>query len=248
MTRFLFLLCLVVAAAVGCVAMGHVVAPLLPEWPPVNLAIAPFIIPAITSIASLLGGIFGNKKRTQPSSTVPTLDPAFGGLQGLLMKQIMARLTNPSKLPTGYEAGAISGINNTYGLAQQSLDNRLTARGLGTSPIAGAGETNMQLGRAGEISRMQAGLPLIERQLQDQDLVSAQRLLGLGRGQTTTQTTPSNMVAGGLGSLSSMLAFLYGNGAFGGGTAAGNPLAAAPLPGGNVQWKLPTAPGSTWPW
>ena len=219
MTRYL-MLAVVVVLAVGCVALGQTVSGAPWDLQPVQQALAPFVIPAIAGIASLLGGIFGNKKKTQTSSTVQTLDPAFQGIQGLLMKQIMARLTNPSKLPTGYEAGAISGINNTYGLAQQSLDNRMTARGLGTSPIAGAGETNMQLGRAGEISRMQAGLPLIERQLQDQDLAAAQALLGLGRGQTTTQTMPGNMLGGGAQSLSSMLAFLYGSGAFGAKPAA----------------------------
>ena len=197
----------------------------------------PAAIPIAMVASSAIAGALANRKSKQTQSTTPTMDPAFSGVQDLLLKQIMARMTNPSKLPAGYEAGAISGINNTYGLAQQSLDNRMTARGLGTSPIAGAGETTMQLGRAGEISRMQAGLPLIERQLQDQDLAAAQGLLGLGRGQTTTQTTPGNMLGGGAQSLSSMLAFLYGKGAFGATPAA----ATGP-------WGSRYAPGQTGGW
>lgn len=180
----------------------------------------PLVVPAIAGLASLLGGIFGNRSQTQSASTSPTMDPAYSPLQAMLLQQIMARIANPSKLPSGYEAGQIQGINQTYNQVGQSLDNRLTARGLGTSPVAGVGAATLEQGRAGDIVRMQQGLPLLERQMQDQDLASALQALSLGRGSTSTQTSPSNMAAGGMQSLSSMLAYLYGKGALGGSTAA----------------------------
>lgn len=181
--------------------------------------------PAVMAGSSLLGGLLNNRKQTQTQTTTPTMDPAYGGLQAMLMQQIQKRMLNPSKLPSGYEAGQIGNINNTYALAGQSLDNRMTARGLGTSPVAGAGETNLQLGRAGEISRMQAGLPLLEREMQNQDLASALQMLGLGRGTSSSATTPSNMLGGGVNDLATMLAFLYGSGAMGGQTSgAGQPV------------------------
>lgn len=221
--------CLVTMAAFG--ALGGLLRMAMPVdgaadvtsgLPPVHVAFVwaaalPWLVPAA---ASLFGGILGNKKQTQTSTstTTPTLDPAYGPIQSMLLQQIQQRMTNPSKLPSGYEAGQISSINNTYNQVGQSLDNRLTARGLGTSPVAGAGAATLEAGRGGDIVRMQQGLPLIERQMQNDDLAQAMQMLGYGRGTTVTSTatTPSNMLGGAATSLSSMLAYLYGKGALGG--------------------------------
>jgi hypothetical protein len=173
-----------------------------------------WLIPAITAAGSALSGWLSNRKQTNTQTATPTLDPAYSGIQGMLLKQIQDRMAKPSALPAGYEAGQIGQINNTYGLVQQGLDNRMTARGLGSSPIAGAGETNLAMARAGDISKMQAGLPLLERQMQDQDLNLALQMMNTGRGQQATSTTPGNAAAGGLTSMANMLAYLYGQGAF----------------------------------
>lgn len=172
----------------------------------------PLVAPLIMAGGSLLGGLLGNRKQTQ--TTTPTMDPAYSGLQSQLLSMITNRLRQGSSLPAGYEAGQIGQINNTFARAGQGLQNRLTAAGLANSPVAGAGLANMDAARAGQIVQMQQKLPLMERDMQSQDLGMAQALMGMGRGTQTTQG--GNMLGGGITSLTDMLAYLYGKGALGG--------------------------------
>jgi hypothetical protein len=205
----------------------------------------PIVAPLIMGGLSALGGIFGNKKQTQTS--MPKVNPAYTPIQQALISSIMERLRSPSSLPSGYEAGQIRDINNTYGLAGQNLSNRLTARGLGSSPVAATGLTNMGIARAGQISTMQGTLPLLERQMQNEDLSMAGNVLRTGMGQETT--TPSNMVGGAFTSAANMLAFLYGQGSFtpksGSTVAAGGGVTNIPgLPGVAIAPPTPaTTPG-----
>lgn len=194
-----------------------------------------WLIPALMTGAAAGAGAMGNKKKTV--SSVPVVAPEYKGMQGALLNLIQQRLASPTSLPSGYEAGQIRDINSAYGLAGQNLSNRMTARGLGTSPVAGAGETKLALGRAGEISRMRAALPLVERTLRDQDLSLATNVLRTGMG--TSATDPGNMTGGAFTSAADMLAYLYGKGAFGGAsTSAAAPItigagaSAAPAVGG----------------
>lgn len=182
----------------------------------------PLLLPAALSGASFLGGLFGNKgKQMQKgtSTTTPTLAPEFRGIQDVLIKNITDRLSRPSALPASYAAGQTSDINHTYDLANQGLANRLSAAGLSTSPIAGAGQRYLAGQRGSEIVRMKQQIPLINRQLQDQDLASALSLMNFGRGETTNSTGEisggGSRLGGGISSLASMLGFLYGSGAFG---------------------------------
>lgn len=197
------------------------------------------ILPLIGLGATALGSFFGNKNKnaqrsnsettsTSTTTTAPTvLGPEYAGLQAAITPMIMKRLLNPTGVPAGYETGGIKGINRTYDLGKQSIANNLTARGLGTSPIAGAAETRLETGRLGAISDFQQEIPLIARDLQNQDIGLAMQNLNFGRslaGSTTTHTgsgTSSGTVQGGtggaggfIGDLSSMLGFLIGSGAF----------------------------------
>jgi hypothetical protein len=177
---------------------------------------AAIAVPLIASAISAGGGIAAAQLSKSKSSTTPTAAPEYQTLQSMLVNRIQDRLQNPSSLPSGYETGQIKGINNTYDLIGQSQANNLTARGLGTSPVAGAVDARRDQSRAGQIATMQASLPLLERQLQTQDLGLAQNILSGGTGQTTTgQTSSGGGLSGGITSLTDMLAFLYGKGAFG---------------------------------
>lgn len=173
----------------------------------------PALIPAGLSLFSFLGGLFGNKSEQSQSST---LDPAYGPLQQLLLKHIQSRLTNPSGLPAGYETGGVRDINKSYDLTEQNLGNRLTASGLSSSPIAGNAYGQSQRARAGDIGTFRANLPLVQRQLQDQDLNLASSLLNFGRGGMVSGSSGGG-VGGGFDSLATMLGYLYGKR---GGTAA----------------------------
>jgi hypothetical protein len=173
---------------------------------------AAWVAPAILTAGSLLGGLFANKAQQQTTSS--SLDPAYSPLQAALMQSIMARLGQPSALPATYAASQTGKINKTFNLAGQTLQNRMTASGLATSPVAGAGQAMLQTGRAGAIASMQNNLPLLERQLQTQDIQLGQGLMGTAP-RTTTTTQPGNVAGGGLTSMMNMLAYLYGKGALG---------------------------------
>lgn len=188
----------------------------------------PFLIPLITSGISAIGGALSNRKKQQTSTTTPTLDPAFGPLQTSIIDRAMQRFQQPSALPPGFASGGIKTINDTFNTGRQSLENVLSARGLGTSPVAGSALTQHETGRIGEISGFRRNLPLLERDLQNQDMEQAMRLIGQGRGLNTTATTPGNMVGGGISDMATMLGFLYGQGAFGRGQGA--PVSATGLP------------------
>jgi hypothetical protein len=181
----------------------------------------PLLALAAPSIASFLGGLFANKHK-QTSTTTPTTAPAYQGLEGLILKSIQQRLASPTGLPAGYEAGGIKNINNTYDLINQARENNLTARGLAGSPVAAAGDTRASTARAGDIVNFQSTLPLVQRQLQNEDLGLAGNVLSLGRGTTSTgEASGGGGLAGGFTNLAQLLGFLYGKGAFGPGAAGG---------------------------
>lgn len=206
--------------------------------------------PAIGMGVSMLGSLFSKKGQQQTTSnnsstnnstsTVgPTqLDPQYAGLQNMIMPMIMKRLQSPGGVPRGYEEAGIRSTNRTYDLGKQSLDNNLTARGLGTSPIAGAAGTRLETGRLGSISDFQQSLPMIGRQMQNEDLATAMQNLEFGRslaGHTVTNTGTNTStgqattsqgggkVSNMIGDMAGMLGWMYGNGMFKGGAKAGAP-------------------------
>jgi hypothetical protein len=179
-----------------------------------------FWIPAAMIASSLISGLLANKKQTSTQTSAPTIDPAYGGLQQMLIDSITKRMSSGSSLPAGYETKGIQDINRAYGNAGTSLSNTLTARGLSTSPVAGNAATQFEMARGGDIGRFQQNLPLVQRDLENQDFSLINSILGQGRGQTSTMTQAGNQAGGAATSLSSMLAYLYGKGAFNGGTAA----------------------------
>lgn len=202
------------------------------------LAAAPVLASIIGGGASLAGGALANRgSQTQTSSTTPTMDPAYAGLQGQVLKMIQDRLTGGS-LPPGYESGGIQNINRSYDLVKQSQANDLTARGLGTSPIAGSVDATRDFRRAGDIGTFQTQLPLVQRQLQNQDLSAASGILGLGRGTTGTSTGTAEGgggAAGAFGSLAQYLGYLINRGTFKGGGPAPT-VAATSGDNGGLGW------------
>ena len=185
-----------------------------------------FLLPLGMMAASAISGYMANKKKT--TTTTPTYGPEFSPLKNALITQIMARLNQTSALPQGYETGQVRDINKTYGAAEQTLANRLTARGMGSSPVAANALTNMQLGRAGSIAEMQSSLPMVERTFRNQDMAMGQSVLGMGKGVASTD--PGNPWGGAFQSGAEMLAYLYGKGAFSTGKKPGAGMMGNPVP------------------
>lgn len=173
----------------------------------------PVAVPIAMAIGSAISSYLANRKKTQ--TTMPSVSKELQPLQNQLIQMAMERINSPTALPKGYETGQIGNINTAFDLIGQSQANNLTARGLGTSPVAGAVDAARENNRAGQIVKMQQTLPLLEKQLRDSDLAWAQSLLGLGAGQTTT--TSGNALGSAASSLMDILAFYYGQGMLGGG-------------------------------
>lgn len=177
----------------------------------------PLLLPLLLSGASFAGGLMGRGKQKATSTTTPTLDPAFSGLQNLILPSITSRLQRASALPEGLSEMNTAGINKSYEGARTNLENVLSARGLNTSPIAGAAFGRLEGNRAGDIGRMKTSLPILNEELKRQDLMDALSALSLGRGSKTVQEGGAGGgggIGGGVSSLASMLGFLYGTGAF----------------------------------
>lgn len=172
----------------------------------------PFLMPGLMAGGSLLSGLLGGRRSTQSRSSQTS--PRFRGLESSLLNSLMGRLNQPSALPEGFEEQGISGINDTFSNIERTLGNSLVSRGLSGSPMAGASDRNLNFARGGEIARFRTNLPAMERQFRNQDIGLGTDLL---RSQYPDQSSTSTVGGGGgqaFGDMSSMLAFLYGSGAF----------------------------------
>lgn len=193
--------------------------------------------------ASAVGGWLASRRKgqqTQTSTSTPTFDPAFTGLRDQLLKIIGARLQTPINLDP-YQSQGIQDINRNFDLLRQSQSNDLTARGLGTSPVAAAVDAARGVARTGAISRFNNSLPLLQRQLENENFGLASGLLGLGIGRTATGTGFSEDESGGgaAGSaenLAAMLGYMSRNGMF---RRGGSPT------GGDGGYYPPS---DTWGW
>ncbi len=184
-----------------------------------------FLIPAIMAAGSALSSWLSNRGKKTTSDTTGTsswtsgesLDPQYSGLQGELIKQMMARLGSPVPME-GYEGMGLANINKSFDLTGQTTNNMLSARGLSTSPIAANADLTREMARAGETSGFLNNLPLLERSLRDQDWQNALSIFQ-ARPKTTfgtgTQTgTGAGTISGDQGAMTStlteLLAYLKG--------------------------------------
>lgn len=159
--------------------------------------------------------LFGSSQ-TQNTDTTGSTTPTFGAggdLNSVVLNMIKKRLSGSGPDMAGYGASGIGNINHTFDLVKQSQANNLTARGLGTSPIAGAVDANRETARGGQIAQFQNSLPLIQREFQNQDFGLAGNALGLNRGATTTSTGRSTTQTSGL-DLPKLMGYLIASGAF----------------------------------
>lgn len=183
-----------------------------------------FLLPLAIAAGSGIAGALSNRKSARTGESVGTSTTTFNEPSGystlgdLLRGRAESRLREQFDM-SGIESSGITGINDAFAGAGESLNNSLTARGLGTSPVAGAGLTRLETGRAGSIAEFLQSLPLLRRQMENEDFAQAndfysRRPLGQTTTQTGTFTQPGSALGSGLGSAAEMLAFLKGQGIF----------------------------------
>lgn len=166
-----------------------------------------------------------NMHTTGTSTSMPQFDPRANPLLQTLLNRTGSNFNRGTFLPQGFRTNAIEQINQAGQGAETSLNASLAARGLGTSPVAAAALGGLQQQRQAQIGDLGVQLPMIERQMQQEDLANLLQTLGLFRGQTTssdswqrgTGTATQSDPGGGIGTL---LGQMYANGAFQGGGQA----------------------------
>lgn len=202
----------------------------------------PFFIPALIAGASALAGVLGNraKKQTQESTSTSTFDrsnmPVYGEKEAIVKDRILNELLSRSEQDTdlsGYSALGLGNIAKGQSAKQRALQNMLTARGLGGSPMAAYGMAGLQGEQIGEQANFLNTIPLLRRDLSRQsmgDLSGFFSSLPVGQRSTGTETTkgtqtqniPGNPWAGAVSGMGT-LASLYGQGAFSKGSPAFTP-------------------------
>jgi len=138
----------------------------------------------------------------------PFFTPEFQNLGTMLRERAENRLRAGSALPPGFEASGIRGINESNAGGQQAVINRLVAMGLSGSPgPAAQALTGFETKRAGQLADFRTNLPLLERQMSNEDMQLIQGILqamGVGTRQkgttTTTGTSQTNSHGGSSGS------------------------------------------------
>lgn len=147
-------------------------------------------------------------------SSMPQISKEYAPLDALMRGIMTGRLSGGSSLPQGYASTAARGINESFEGADAAARNLAARRGLsGEQTYAVASPANRA--RAGALADMRAQLPLLERQMQNEDIGITQGLQSaFGRGergsssqwgsQQGTQTSP--FTAGDLSALMGVMA------------------------------------------
>lgn len=182
-------------------------------------------LPLILAGASGVSGLLGNRKKTSTStqessqSSTPNFDPNALNFRDSIIDQYMNQLQNPLDM-SGFEFGGIENINKTRELQARQTKENLASRGIrGPALDFALNDVNNQ--RFSDIIGLKQQTPLLRHQMQNEILRNAGSFFStIPYGQsstsksTATGTDPGNMGAGGLGNLTSTLAYFLGQGAF----------------------------------
>lgn len=123
-----------------------------------------------------------------------TTTSGFGQQGQDLISQLLpalSKLTGQSTNLAPYLASQTENINRNSGLANQSAQAIMAARGLSNSPVGATTAANIDANRIAQITGLQQSLPLLQNQLQNTNLSTAANVLNLLPKTTTTSGTQS---------------------------------------------------------
>jgi len=147
-----------------------------------------------TGISALAGGL-ANRKQT--STSMPTLDPAFGGMQSDLIAAIQKRMADPSYGTEPLRLGLMEGVNRRYSTLPQRVTTKLAQRGFGDSGQTGAALKGVELARMGEQGDIATKMAELTLGREDSTLDLINRILAGARGETRTGS--GNVLGGAIG-------------------------------------------------
>lgn len=200
---------------------------------------------AITGLSGL-AGLFGGRSKTQTMSRnesgtrsgtqtqnfntqdMPVYTPEMQTILNAILAQYQNRIKTGTDL-SGYQTSGLQNINQAADLKRRVMDNMMASRGLSSSPTAGSALGRIESGRIGEQVNFLNQIPLLQRQLQGEDInnyANFFKSLPVGTARTGSNTTtsnenysnqmqgtstdPGNMLAGLFGGVGSGLAATFG--------------------------------------
>lgn len=180
------------------------------SWAP----LIPLIMAGGSALSSWLGNR-GNKKQDsvidETSTSTPTYDPQALAARNAVLDAYKKRMGNYQGFLTGYTGQGMRKINRGADIRTQALQNTLAARGLGSSPIAAALESQGEDDRIQQLVDFYSNVPLVGRQMESEDLSGlGQFVASLPTGQTTTRKGTTTGTA--YGSTSNALGSALGSG------------------------------------
>lgn len=146
----------------------------------------------LQSLLSSLSQISGSSNQQGQQTGTTTSGYANQGDQNL-SNQLAIQFAGLTKAPdlTGYEAQQAQQINSNSKLAGDAQQEALASRGLSTSPVAGSVAATQEGSRIGQISNLQASIPLLSNQLALSNLGAANSFLANAPKTSTTSGTSS---------------------------------------------------------
>jgi hypothetical protein len=166
-----------------------------------------------SSSTSNTSGVRDSYTKENPFTTAE-----YGKSDELVRGILENRLSRGSSLPPGYEANAIRRINEASAGGAAAAGNVAARRGLSGQQVFGL-NAPIQTARAGQIADLRGNVPLLERQMANEDMAAQgdrQARFGTGRESRTHETSSSRTNSSGresssrqvgpdIGALSSLL-------------------------------------------
>lgn len=196
----------------------------------------PWLIPAIISGVSALGGALSNRGSQQQTSGAqhsetnninrPFFTPEQGGVFYPTADAFLANLNRDPDL-SGYRAGQEQGINELSDVKKKALQIEMATRGIAPNSTAAlAYGRNIDNQRFSDITKLNQSIPLLREDItknrigQGIDLFRSlpsgmQSQGGTDTIQQGTVDNPGNIAGGLIGNLAPILAYLYGQGGAG---------------------------------
>lgn len=130
-----------------------------------------------------------NQQHNQFKSN-PFITGEYKGMGDLLRQGMMRRLQSGSALPAGFEAQQLQKINSGFDAAKVAAENRMAETGQTGGPASAAVAEQGELARAAAGNDLRTQIPMLERQLSNEDMNMASLLMDrFGKGQEGTSDT-----------------------------------------------------------
>jgi len=160
----------------------------------------PWFAYPIMAGASVVSGALAGRSKKQTTTQKTEYTPEQLAIQKILGPLVQSRLENPSADLAPARTSATRNINKTYGSINDRMEQALTQRGFGRGGKLALNTRTIEMGRAGDLSDLEAKLAMYQQDYEQQGFQNAMGFaFGSPSGATSTTTGPSTAAASGIG-------------------------------------------------